>query len=365
MRRTYAAMSTTRAAVAPVLAAMVLVIAIVASGCGGDAATTTSQVPPDGAVTSPVASNTTAPVDVSTTAPTDTSVTAPDHPGDPGLSLDQVENAEITIEFDKSELSFALAGGSYQSATGNDPSRIKVTMSDAVAFGDLDGDTVDDAAIVIRVRSGAGQGADQGSGGGRGESETSEYVIALLSQDGVPVQAGYHLVGAGARVETVSIADGEVVVQANVAGPEQSTGGPKTPITSTLRLPLVLGGGLLLHVSQTSETAAGDVREISITSPEDGTPVIDFVEIRGNVTIAPFENNLVYHVYDPDGVELAEGPLAVESSGPGETGTFDTFVELTSLGCTGDILVTVSDVDAANGSVLAMDSVALVNFAHG
>jgi hypothetical protein len=253
-------------------------------------------------------------------------------------------------------LTFTLVDGSYQSGQGEgDPSqadRVKVTMADAVAFGGLNGDGVDDAAIAIRVSKGNGDDQDPGN------KDATTYVMALVSQGGEPVQAGYHLLGIGARVDGLAIVDREITLDATVPGPEDQSGNPKVPITAALRLPIA-SGGILLHTAQTSETPAGDVREITVTSPAPGATVSGVFTIEGSVTIAPFENNLVYHVYDEQMTERAVRPVMVDAPDLGAPGTFSVVLDLSSTDYIGPLFVTISDLSAADGSILALASVEL------
>jgi len=274
-----------------------------------------------------------------------------------------LRNAEITVEFEENVLTVALVDGSYEGPDGDGGTPVTVTMADAVAFGDLDGDEVGDAAIALSV----GKATDGGSGAGdSGGAQTSAYVVALLSEGSAPAQAGHHPVGVEARVDALSISDGEIRVEAMVPGPEDPEGEPAVPVTVTLRLPLAPGGTpLLLHTSQTTKTPAGDVREITITSPAWGASVMQVGVISGTVTIAPFENNLAYSVYDPEMTELLRGPLPVDAPDLGAPGTFELVLDLITLGCWGEIFVTITDFSAADGSILAMDSVVLMNFAPG
>ncbi len=87
--------------------------------------------------------------------------------------------------------------------------------------------------------------------------------------------------------------------------------------------------------------------------------------IAGNVSVAPFENTLVYRVYDMEMIERAVGPVTVEAPDMGAAGTFELVIDLTSLGCWGEIFVTISDESAVDGSILAMDSIRLFNDAPG
>ena len=67
-----------------------------------------------------------------------------------------------------------------------------------VAFGDLDGDGIADAAVVVFT-----------SGGGSG---TFRYLIAVLDRDGTPEQAARVYLGDRVQVESVTIASGEIVM---------------------------------------------------------------------------------------------------------------------------------------------------------
>jgi hypothetical protein len=117
---------------------------------------------------------------------------------------------------------------------------------------------------------------------------------------------------------------------------------------------------LLEMVDYTTFTPAGDPRTIAIESPLDGEEVFTSVPIRGNVAVAPFENNLIYRIYDLGGVELAVGALPVTAREPGAPGTFEALIPLGNI-LSGDVIrIEVQDVSAADGSLLAMDSVELV-----
>ena len=84
------------------------------------------------------------------------------------------------------------------------------------------------------------------------------------------------------------------------------------------------------------------------------------VPIKGTVAIAPFENNLAYRIFDVSGIELAAGPISVSAPDLGAPGTFDAIIPLGSTLSGSIIRVEVQDISAADGSLLAMDSVELV-----
>jgi len=308
--------------------AIVLIVSLAAAGC--NAPTATPQ-PPATVTPLPPATETPLPEPTATVSA--------------NLTLEQVKNAHYSFDEGGSTLSFTLVNGTYQNGTDTAaPDFYQATMSDKVAFGDLNGDGVGDAAVSIGINTG-------GTG-------VFEYVVALVSENGQPVEAGYYFVDDRARLDSLSIVDKKIVADAMVHGPNDPMCCPTLPVEATLELSLD-GSMNLLRTSQSSQTPSGDVRKITITSPEQGAVVSNPCTLKGGVTIAPFENNLVYKVYDPKMKELASGPLMVNAPDMGAPGTFELSLDLASTGYTGQIFVTISDLSAADGSTLAMDSIVL------
>ena len=110
----------------------------------------------------------------------------------------------------------------------------------------------------------------------------------------------------------------------------------------------------------TTFTPDGKPRTITIESPANGTEVFSSVQIKGHVAIAPFENNLAYSIYDVSGVELSAGAITVTAPDLGAPGTFDAVIPLGNILSGAVITIEVQDISAADGSLLAMDSVELV-----
>lgn len=262
------------------------------------------------------------------------------------LTLEQVKKAEYTLDLGESMPSFTLVDGTYQSGTDtSQPGYFQATMSDKVAFGDLNGDGLGDAAVSIGINMG-------GTG-------VFEYVVAMLNQDGQPVQAGYYYVDDRARIEAIAITDLRIVADAMVHGPNDPMCCPTLAVEASLQLPLDTGP-LLWLAHQTSEIVPGAFREITISSPEPGISVDNTCIITGDVTIAPFENTLVYHVYDMYLNELAVGPLMVDAPDMGAPGTFELSLDLSSVDYSGPIFVTISELSMADGAILALDSIVLI-----
>jgi hypothetical protein len=276
---------------------------------------------------------------------TETSLPEPTSPAISDLTLDQVKNAEYTLDFGEGVSTFTLVDGVYQSNSDSSaPDYFEATLSDKAAFGDLNGDGLGDAAASIGI-----------SMGGTG---VFEYVVAMLNQDGQPVQAGYYYVDDRARIDAMAISELKIVVDAMVHGPNDPMCCPTLAIQASLQLPLD-AGPLLWLAHQTSEIVPGAFREITISSPEPGSDVENACIITGDVTIAPFENNLVYHVYDTHMGELAVGPLMVDAPEMGAPGTFELNLDLSSVNYSGPVFVTLSDLSPADGAILALDSIIL------
>jgi len=110
----------------------------------------------------------------------------------------------------------------------------------------------------------------------------------------------------------------------------------------------------------TSFTPDGKPRTITIESPADGTEAHSTIQLKGNVAIAPFENTLTYSVKDGAGVEISRGAITVNATDLGAPGTFDSLISLGNIITDTVITIEVQDLSAADGSLLAMDSVELV-----
>jgi hypothetical protein len=94
-------------------------------------------------------------------------------------------------------------------------------------------------------------------------------------------------------------------------------------------------------------------------SPADRTEVTEFVQVNGTVSIAPFENTLSYSIQDEAVNQLAAGPVMVTASDLGAPGTFSELIPLAGIPAGTFVYLEIQDLSAADGSLLAMDSVKL------
>jgi hypothetical protein len=265
----------------------------------------------------------------------------------PALTLEQVLNTTYRLQsFDGNLQDFTVTNGGYQS--GTDSAVIGYTavfiLREQVAFGDLNGDGASDAVVPMVLNF-----------GGTGQFV---FITTLLNQGGIPVHAPAATYGIGDRstVNSLTLENGKIRLDAVLPGPEDAACCPTVPTNMTLEYSDM--GWRVLHVTTTAIT--GLVREIVISAPADEAEVGAQVVITGNTTIGPFENNLVYRIYDANGMAVAEAGFMVQNEDIGEPATFELPLDFAALGLSGRIRVEISEMSMADGSTLMMDSVYLV-----
>jgi hypothetical protein len=113
------------------------------------------------------------------------------------LSLSQL--SDFTYMVPDFNTQAALKAGTYQD------DKLQVRLVEPVAFGDLNGDEQGDAAAFLAVNSG-------GTG-------TFFYLIALLDQNGTPIQDASTYLGDRQRIVSLEIEQGQINVDYYTQGP--------------------------------------------------------------------------------------------------------------------------------------------------
>lgn len=260
----------------------------------------------------------------------------------PALTVDQLKNASYQLVFQDSHKTIQLTNGIYQN--GSDPASpdyADVTLVGEMAFGDLNGDGIDDAAVLLAENYG-------GTG-------VFVSVVAMINQNGKAVQASAEMIDDRPMINSISIKDGQIFLDATVHGPNDPGCCAAQPVKQVYRFV----GGKLVFTSISMKTANGLERIITIDSPVDGSSASWPLTITGKVTIAPFENNLLYVVFDANNNQLKQGPFLVNADQPGSPGTFSLPLDLSSSGVSGPIRIQIEDSSPADGSILALGSVAV------
>lgn len=238
-----------------------------------------------------------------------------------------------------SQKTIQLSNGSYRVESGAEV--LSVRMIEPKALGDLNGDQKDDAAVVLAENTG-------GSG-------NFESLVVILDQGG-PVQAASVQLGDRQLVNSIVIRAMHIVLDMVVHAPNDPLCCPSLPEQQTYAL--TKAGLVLVHL--TSQTPNGDLREVRIEAPLSGLQVESTVQLKGSITIAPFENTLVYKLVDQAGNTIDQGPLQVAAQEMGGPGTFDAQIDMAKVQPGLVFRLTVSDVSMADGSTLDMDSVELI-----
>jgi hypothetical protein len=261
----------------------------------------------------------------------------------PTLSLDQLKNAQYQLGTRDDHAVVQLVDGIYKQ--GTDATTLDfayIALTDKVAFGDLNGDGVDEAAAMFLENYGG----------------TGNFgLLAIYSNvNGLPVFLTSVLIDDRPMINGISIENGEVFLDAVTHGFDD---GACCPTLQTTRR-YVLMNNQLHMVNYTTNAPDGQKHEINITTPMNGTEASGSVQVSGTVSIAPFENTLSYSVYDEAGNQYTSGPLPVTAADPGAPGTFDAAFTLEGIPAGTTVYIEIQDVNAADGSWLAMDAVKLL-----
>lgn len=265
----------------------------------------------------------------------ETSTPAPDY-------AMKLRNAEYRLGAVDALRIVQLSDGKFEQGVSGSDEFVSVAMTDFVAKGDLTGDGVDEYVTLISENYG-------GSG-------VFVFLAVFADVNGLPVFQTSAWVDDRPQINELSVARGEIFLDATI----HRTDDPMCCPTFHTARHYRLFHNQLDMTDYVTFTPDDRPRTISIESPEDGAQVFSSVQIKGNVTIAPFENNLVYRIYDVGGVELAIGSITVTAADLGAPGTFDQTILLGNILSGTTIRIEVQDRNMEDGSLFAMDSVELV-----
>ena len=161
-----------------------------------------------------------APSDGQTSAPVDS----------PELTIEQLANATYSGIYEEP---VTLTDGRYEGEPFVEGGAARPTVQlirGTVIYGDLNGDGVDDAAMVLVENSG-------GSG-------VFNYVGAQVNQDGQPVDAGTVLLGDRTQIQSAKIENEQIVIDIVTQGPDDAMCCP----TTKMRMSYALQDGMLAEV---------------------------------------------------------------------------------------------------------------------
>ena len=176
----------------------------------------------------PIPDATATPVPTSTPVPQPTSTPTPVPPIPmpapvPPLTLELLQNTTYPSEWDESG-AITLTDGRYEGEpfVEGGASRLVVTLVEPVAFGDLDGDGVEDAAVILAANAG-------GSG-------TFISLEAVRNEGGEPVHLATYPLGDRVRIESLAIEGGQIVLEMITHGPDDPLCCPTQQVVQTYAL---------------------------------------------------------------------------------------------------------------------------------
>jgi hypothetical protein len=282
------------------------------------------------------ASPTPVPVQSTAPAPTVTPTTAQ-------LTVDQLKNAQYQLGARDDHAVVQLTDGKYQQGTDTTTlDYAHIELAKFISVGDLTGDGINEAAAIFFENYG-------GSG-------VFGFLAIYTNVNGLPAFLSSTLIDDRPKINSITIEDGEVYLDAVIHGAEDLACCPALQTTRSY----ALVNNKLRMTNYSTSTPNGVKRTIEIISPANGTESKSNVEVSGTVRIAPFENNLSYFIYDGEDKQLASGSVPVTAADPGAPGTFSELIPLTGISTDTTIYLEIQDISAADGSWLAMDSVKLI-----
>lgn len=256
--------------------------------------------------------------------------------------VEEIRNSEYQLGASDGLEVVQLTDGSFGQGTPGSDDFMSISVTDFVALGDLNADGREEVAALISENYG-------GTG-------VFVFLAVYAEVNGTWTFQSSTMVDDRPQLRELSITNSEIFLDAVI----HRTDDPMCcPTLRTMRHYRFVDNQLDM-IDYTTFTPEGNPRTITIESPADGSDIFSSVPIKGSVTIAPFENNLVYRIYDISGIELSAGALTVTAPDLGAPGTFDAIIPLGGVLSDSIIRLEVQDESAEDGSLLAMDSVELV-----
>jgi hypothetical protein len=254
----------------------------------------------------------------------------------------QIRNARYELGAANTLQVVKFTDGKFEQGLPGSDNYMSIALTDFIAVGDLDKDgTAEIAALVSENYGGTG---------------VFVFLAVYADIDGVLTFQASTIVDDRPQLNALSIENSEIFLDAVI----HETDDPLCcPTLKTMRHYRLVDNQLDM-TDYTTFTPDGKPRTITIQSPTDGSEVFTSVQMKGQVAIAPFENNLAYRIFDVSGIELSAGAVAVSAPDLGAPGTFEVVIPLGRALSDSIIRIEVQDLSAADGSLLAMDSVELV-----
>lgn len=253
------------------------------------------------------------------------------------LTMGVIINGTITAP--QGQRVFHLINGSYENGSGDNTAQVKVLPQSTL--GDLNGDGKNEAAVLLSENYG-------GSG-------VFVSLIAFQKNGDSLQQSPAILIDDRPVINSLSIADGKVTLDAVIHGENDPMVSPSLGVVETYQL-----YGDALALTGLSETISGTEQKIVLDQPVENSSVSGAVALKGSMPVAPFENTLRYRFYDSSNNILSEGSFMVTAADMGQPATIDQSLTLPAAASGSKIRLEVAYLSAKDGSPVCMTSVDLV-----
>ncbi len=255
----------------------------------------------------------------------------------PGLSEEVLRNSEFLSPALNAPI--RLVNGEF-SGTVNGVN-LNASIQPGIQFGDLNGDGVNDAALLLSENTG-------GTG-------TFVSLVAVFSRNGKFQQAAGVTIDDRPIINSIAIADGKIKIDVLVHGPNDPMVNPTQAEKREYRL---VDENLIL-TKLNSILSGGTERTIQIDTPVEGEEIGTSVRVTGSMAIAPFENTLLVQLLDNTGREVFNSAFLVQATDMGQPATFDNTLSLPALPSGSTVVLVLKESSMANGQPLTINSVIL------
>ncbi len=230
-----------------------LALAMSTTACGASPTPTPIPIP------------TALPTATATVPPTPTQLPSPT--AIPSLSLDLLKNAEYVVEGPASGKA-KLVNGTYQEKIPNSSAQMTIRFSDMLSVGDLNGDGVADAAVIVTANTG-------GSG-------TFYYLYGVLNDHGAPKPSAPESLGDRIKLKSLTIQNGEISANFLTQGPKDAMANPTLDATRKYRWQ---DGKLVSTTPVTPTLTRAPTKPVVVATPKPvltATPVV-FPKSKGSI----------------------------------------------------------------------------------
>lgn len=255
-----------------------------------------------------------------------------------GVSLDTF--ADLAVISSQTGQTIQLSGGSF---TGGDVDGgiLAAGLLPQAAFGDLNDDGMDDAALLLSENMG-------------GSGVFVSLIVMLNSGDGFS-QAGSEMVDDRPLINSVSINNGRIILDAVIHNVDDAMTEPTMKVIEEYAIE---NDQLVLR--RFDSTIHEAARTIVIDSPAEAAAVDATFQVTGSMPIAPFENTLSYRIFDSSGNMIGQGPFMVTAADMGAPATFDNTLVIPGAVSGSTYRIELEETSMADGRTLCLNSVEVV-----